>query len=53
MVDLGKYAEAVLSAYAVSLVLLALLIWASLRRARKIRADLDEVEARAKAQRSQ
>lgn len=53
MPDLGKYADAVLSAYAVSLVLIALLIWASLRRARKIRAELDEVEARAKSQRSQ
>lgn len=51
--DLGKYAASVLSAYAISFTLLGLLIWASLRRARKTRDALDEVEARLKSQRSQ
>lgn len=51
--DLGKYAEAVLSAYGVSFVLLAAIIWLSMRRARKVRAQLEEVENRLKSQRSQ
>ncbi|WP_323764327.1 heme exporter protein CcmD [Marinovum sp.] len=51
--ELGKYAGAVLSAYGVSLLLLALIIWASLWRARQVRAQLRDVEARLKAQRSQ
>ncbi len=46
--DLGKYANAVLSSYAVSLLLLALLVWVSVRRARKVKAELDKVEARGK-----
>lgn len=53
MLDLGKYAEAVLSAYAISLVLLALLIGFTINRARRVREELDEVETRAKSQRSQ
>ncbi|QJF51546.1 heme exporter protein CcmD [Roseobacter ponti] len=44
MPDLGKYADAVLSAYGASLVLLALLVFFTLRRGRKARAALDEVE---------
>ena len=44
--DLGKYAVEVLSAYAVSLVLLGGLIWLSLRRARRTEAELREIEAR-------
>jgi heme exporter protein D len=46
MPDLGKYAFAVLASYGASLALLALIVWASLRRARKVRADLEQVEAR-------
>lgn len=46
MVDLGKYADVVLSAYAVSLGLLALLILLSLRQSRRARAELQEIEGR-------
>ncbi len=48
MPDLGKYAFYVLSAYGVSLVCLAALIWESFRRAAKARAQLAEIEARTK-----
>ncbi len=46
MPDLGKYAGAVLSAYAVSLVLIVALVALSLWRARRVRAELEQVEAR-------
>ena len=49
MPDLGKYADAVLSSYAVSLVLLALIIWLSLRRSKRIKSDLEEVERKVKS----
>ena len=42
--ELGKYATEVLSAYGVSLVLLALLIVLTLRRGRRARAELQAVE---------
>ena len=51
--ELGKYAGAVLSAYGVSFVLLALIVGASVWRARNIRAQLKDIEDRLKAQRSQ
>ena len=44
MPDLGKYAETVLSAYAVSLVLIVVLVLLSLRRGRKVKAQLEAVE---------
>ncbi len=44
MPDLGKYADAVLGSYAATLVLLALLIFMTLRKGRKARAILDSVE---------
>ena len=44
MVDLGDYAAEVLSAYAISLTLLALLVWLSVRAWRKARARLEAVE---------
>lgn len=44
MPDLGKYAETVLSAYAVSLVLLVVLVALSIRRGRKVKAQLEAVE---------
>ena len=47
-VDLGQYADAVLSAYAVSLVLIALLLVLTLRKGRRARAELNEVESRVK-----
>ena len=46
MPDLGKYAEAVLSSYAVSIVLLLALVGLSVTRARRVRAALREVEER-------
>ena len=46
MPELGKYAGAVLSAYAASLVLLAAIVVLSLWRARRVKRDLEQVEAR-------
>jgi heme exporter protein D len=46
MPDLGKYADTVLSAYAASLVLLAVLVLLTLRRGRKVRAEMEQVEKR-------
>lgn len=44
--DLGKYATEVLSAYAISLVLLAAVILLSWRKSRRVKAELKAVEAR-------
>ena len=44
--DLGNYATEVLTAYALSVGLLVGLVALSLRRSRKVRAQLAEVEAR-------
>ena len=49
MPDLGKYADAVLSSYAVSIALIVVLVAASVIRARRVKADLDVVEARRKS----
>ena len=46
MPDLGKYAEAVLSAYAVSIVLLVALVAVTLWRGRRVRAEMEAVERR-------
>ena len=46
MPDLGKYAYTVLSAYGASLVLLVALVVLTIRRGRKMRAELKQVEAR-------
>ena len=48
MPDLGKYATEVLSAYGVSILLLAGLLVVTLRRGRRARAELAEIEKRAK-----
>ncbi|MBN7784022.1 heme exporter protein CcmD [Ponticoccus alexandrii] len=48
MPELGKYAVAVLSSYAVSLGLILALVALTLRRARRVRADLEKVEERVK-----
>lgn len=48
MPDLGKYADAVLSAYGVSIVLLVLLVVLSLRQGRRARRALQDVEKRSK-----
>lgn len=50
--ELGKYAVPVLLAYAVSFTALGLIVWSTLRRARRIRAQLKDVEER-RAQRVQ
>jgi heme exporter protein D len=47
MPDLGKYADAVLSSYAVSIILIVGLVVLSLRRSAKVQKQLAEVEARA------
>lgn len=44
MPDLGSYAVEVLSAYAVSIVLLVGIVWLSWRRYAKTRAALEAVE---------
>jgi heme exporter protein D len=46
--DLGKYANAVLSSYAEALGLIIALVVVSFIRARKVRAELEKVEARVK-----
>ncbi len=46
MPDLGRYAVEVLSAYAVTLGLLALLVAASIWKARKVLRQLRDAEAR-------
>ncbi|QYX57905.1 heme exporter protein CcmD [Roseovarius sp. SCSIO 43702] len=46
MPDLGKYAVEVMASYAVSLALIAGLVWLSLHRARKARRALEEIETR-------
>lgn len=49
MPDLGKYAEAVLSSYAVSLALIAILIVLSVRRSNRIKNELQDVEGKVKS----
>lgn len=46
MPDLGKYAETVLSAYVVSIVLLVVLVAMSIYASRKAMAELKKLEAR-------
>jgi len=46
MPDLGKYADTVLSAYAASIVLLVLLVVFSLWRGRRVRREMERLEAR-------
>lgn len=44
MIELGKYAGAVLGAYGLSLALLAGLIWQTLRASARARRDLEKQE---------
>lgn len=46
MPDLGKYADAVLSSYIVSIILLVALVVMSLRASKKARAELQKLEDR-------
>jgi len=47
--ELGKYAGAVLSSYGLSIGLILMLVAVSLRRSRRVKAELQEVEMRRKA----
>ena len=49
MPDLGKYAEAVLSAYGVSIALIVLLVLATVVKGRRVRAEMEAVEAQRSA----
>ncbi|WP_172677842.1 heme exporter protein CcmD [Ruegeria sp. 6PALISEP08] len=44
--DLGKYADSVLSSYAVSVGLLVVLVAYSVIRGRKMRRDMEKIEQR-------
>ena len=44
MPDLGKYAFEVLTAYAASIAVLAVLVGLSLRRSRRVKRMLEEIE---------
>ena len=46
--DLGKYADAVLSAYGASIVLLVGLVVISVVKGRRVRKQMQDVEARGK-----
>ncbi len=46
MPDLGKYADTVLSAYGISILLLLGLVMLSLRRGRKVREEMERTEQR-------
>ncbi|MBB94537.1 MAG: heme exporter protein CcmD [Rhodobacteraceae bacterium] len=46
MPDLGKYADTVLSAYAVSVAVLIALVALTIWRGRKVRAEMHRVEER-------
>ncbi len=48
MPDLGKYADAVLSAYAASILLLVGFVLLTLWRGRRVRAEMQDVERRSK-----
>lgn len=46
MPELGKYADAVLSSYAISVGLIIALVVISVMRARRVKAQLHEIETR-------
>lgn len=46
MPDLGKYAETVLFAYGATIILMSVIIVLSVLRARKVKKQLEELEAR-------
>ncbi len=46
MPDLGKYADAVLSAYGATIVLIVALVLVSVVQSRRAKAALDDIEAR-------
>ncbi len=46
MPDLGKYADTVTSAYAASILLVGVMVVATVLRGRKVRAEMEQIEAR-------
>ena len=46
MPELGKYAETIMTAYAATIILVAVIVVLSIVRARKVKRQLDELEAR-------
>ena len=46
MPDLGKYGETILTAYAATIILVAVIVVLSVVRARKVKRQLAELEAR-------
>ena len=46
MPDLGKYGETILTAYAATIILVAAIVVISIVRARKVKRQLAELEAR-------
>lgn len=46
MVELGKYADTVLGAYGVTILLILGLVWATLRKGARMRRRLEEQERR-------
>lgn len=46
MPELGKYAETIMTAYAATIILVAAIVVLSIVRARKVKRQLDELEAR-------
>lgn len=44
MPELGQYAGVVLSAWGVGLGLIVALVWASITRARRVKAELERIE---------
>lgn len=49
MPDLGKYADAVLSSYAVSILMIVVLVLLSVRRSNRVKKELQEVERKVKS----
>ncbi|MEL6121472.1 MAG: heme exporter protein CcmD [Pseudomonadota bacterium] len=49
MPDLGKYADAVLGAYAVTALLIVGIVGLSIWRSRRVKAELDVLETRRKS----
>lgn len=46
MPELGKYAETIMTAYTATIILIAAIVVLSIVRARKVKRQLDELEAR-------
>lgn len=49
MPDLGKYTEAVLSSYAVSILMIVVLVLLSVRRSNRVKKELQDVESKVKS----